>query len=146
MPRSPTWWFRPTAGGWPMWRSRCCANWPRGAAALTYTDGQALRPSQSFPQRRHVETLNVDLGARSYPILIGAGLLDRAELWGQQLAARELLLVSNTTVAPLYMPRLAASLGGRRSVEVILPDGELHKTLGNAARILDVLIANRFAR
>ena len=105
-----------------------------------------LRPSQSSPQHRTVETLNVELGARSYPILIGAGLLDHAELWREQLPARDLLLVSNTTVAPLYLPRLAAGLAGRRSVEVILPDGEAHKTLDNAARVLDVLVANRFAR
>lgn len=90
--------------------------------------------------------LNVELGTRSYPILIASGLLGRREVFRQHLRARELLIVSNTTVAPLYLPELVASLGERRMVEVILPDGESHKTLANAARVLDVLVANRLAR
>jgi 3-dehydroquinate synthase len=93
-----------------------------------------------------VDTLNVELGNRSYPILVGAGLLGRAELFQQRLPARDVLIVSNTTVAPLYLPALTRSLGDRRIVEVRLPDGEAHKTLANAARVLDVLVANRFAR
>jgi 3-dehydroquinate synthase len=93
-----------------------------------------------------VDTLNVELGTRSYPILIDAGLLGRPDVFRHYLPARDLLIVSNTTVAPLYLPKLTESLGARRSVEVILPDGEAHKTLANATRVLDVLIANRFAR
>lgn len=92
-----------------------------------------------------MHTLTVDLGTRSYPILIDAGLLGHAESFAH-LAARDVLVVSNSTVAPLYMPRLRQSLGARRVVEVILPDGESHKTLANTARVLDVLVANRFAR
>ena len=95
--------------------------------------------------RPHVDTLNVDLGTRSYPILIGSGLLTRAEAF-RALAARDVLIVSNTTVAPLYLRALREGLGARRTLEVILPDGEAHKTLENASRVLDVLIANRFAR
>jgi len=93
-----------------------------------------------------LHTLDVALADRSYPILIGAGLLDQGDLFRRHLKARDLLLVSNTTVAPLYLPALAASLQPRRLVEVILPDGERHKTLATAARVLDVLVANRFAR
>jgi 3-dehydroquinate synthase len=93
-----------------------------------------------------VDTLNVELGTRSYPILIAGGLLHRPEVFQRHLQARELLIVSNTTVAPLYLPALTASLGERRTVEVILPDGEAHKTLANVARVLDVLVANRLAR
>ena len=96
--------------------------------------------------RTHVETLNVELGTRSYPVLIGNGLLGSSEVFRQRLPAGDLLIVSNTTVAPLYLPTLTRSLGERRLVEVILPDGEAHKTLTNTARVLDVLIANRFAR
>jgi 3-dehydroquinate synthase len=93
-----------------------------------------------------VDTLNVSLGTRSYPILIAGGLLSRPEVFQEHLRARELLIVSNTTVAPLYLATLTPSLGKRRVVEVILPDGEAHKTLANAARVLDVLVANRLAR
>ena len=93
-----------------------------------------------------MDNLNVDLGTRSYPILIAGGLLARPEVFREHLRARELLIVSNTTVAPLYLPTLASSLGQRRVVEVILPDGEAHKTLANASRVLDALVANRLAR
>jgi 3-dehydroquinate synthase len=93
-----------------------------------------------------VDTLKVELGSRSYPILIGAGLLARAELLRPQVPGRDLLIVSNSTVAPLYLPALAAGLPVHRRLEVILPDGEMHKTLANAARVLDVLVTNRFGR
>jgi 3-dehydroquinate synthase len=93
-----------------------------------------------------VKTLKVELGARSYPILIGDGLLTQSELLHQHVPARDVLIVSNTTVAPLYLDALAGALRPRRVVEVILPDGESHKTLTNVSRILDVLVANRFGR
>ena len=93
-----------------------------------------------------MDTLNVELGTRSYPILIDAGLIGRPDVFRQHLPAHDVLVVSNTTVAPLYLPALTASLGPRRILEVILPDGETHKTLANAARVLDVLVANRFGR
>jgi 3-dehydroquinate synthase len=94
-----------------------------------------------------VDTLNVELGNRSYPILIDAGLIGRPGVLERYVPARDLAVVSNTSVAPLYLPALAAGLGSqRRLLEVILPDGEAHKTLANVARVLDVLVANRFGR
>ena len=93
-----------------------------------------------------MNTLTVELGSRSYPILIGAGLLSRADLLQEHVPGRDVLLVSNTLVAPLYAAALKKGLGDRRIVEVTLPDGESHKTLATVARVLDVLVANRFAR
>jgi 3-dehydroquinate synthase len=93
-----------------------------------------------------VNTLKVELGERSYPILIGEGLLRQPDLIRQHVLARDILVVSNTTVAPLYMASLVEALNGSRVVEAILPDGESHKTLATVARILDVLVANRFGR
>jgi 3-dehydroquinate synthase len=93
-----------------------------------------------------VDTLTVELGSRSYPILIGAGLLARADLLAQHVPGRDILLVSNTTVGPLYAAPLKAGLADRRIVEVTLPDGESHKTLSTVSRMLDVPVANRFAR
>ncbi|MEJ1966162.1 MAG: 3-dehydroquinate synthase [Gammaproteobacteria bacterium] len=93
-----------------------------------------------------MNTLTVELGSRSYPILIGAGLLARADLFAQHVPGRDVLLVSNTTIAPLYAAAVKSGLGERRIVEVTLPDGESHKNLATVARILDVLVANRFAR
>ena len=92
-----------------------------------------------------MKTLKVELGARSYPILIGDGLLTQSELL-RLVPARDVLIVSNTTVAPLYLDALAGALRPRRVIEVILPDGESHKTLTNISRILVVLVANRFGR
>jgi 3-dehydroquinate synthase len=91
-------------------------------------------------------TLNVELGDRSYPITIGERLLARRELVEGATPARDVLVVSNTTVMPLYGETLKAALGDRRIVEVVLPDGEVHKTLSTVSRILDVLVANRFGR
>ncbi len=92
-----------------------------------------------------MNTLKVELGSRSYPILIGDGLLAR-HVFDEHVPGRDVLVVSNTTVAPLYLGSIAAALGDRRLVEAILPDGESHKTLANVARLLDVLVTNRFSR
>ncbi|HEY1891128.1 MAG TPA: 3-dehydroquinate synthase [Steroidobacteraceae bacterium] len=93
-----------------------------------------------------METLRVELGSRSYPILIGQGLLGERSAFEPHLRAHDLLVVSNTVVAPLYLHSLQRSLPPRRVVATILPDGESQKTLANVARILDVLVANRFGR
>jgi 3-dehydroquinate synthase len=93
-----------------------------------------------------VNTLKVELGSRSYPILIGEGLLAQSDLFDQHVPGRDVLVVSNTIVAPLYLQAVTGSLRGRRVVEAILPDGESHKTLATVTRILDVLVANRFPR
>jgi len=93
-----------------------------------------------------VETLKVELGTRSYPILIGAGLLGSPEAIRPLVPGRDLLIVSNTTVAPLYLARLVESFPTQRRIEAILADGEVHKTLANASRVLDVLVSNRFGR
>ena len=79
-----------------------------------------------------MKLLKVELGARSYPILIGAGLLAQRALFDEHAKGRDVLLVSNTTVAPLYAPALLQGLSGRNVVQVILPDGEEHKTLATA--------------
>lgn len=82
----------------------------------------------------------------SYAIHVGSGLLRDAAFLGRVITPGKLLLVSNTTVAPLYGARLRAALPDREIVDVILPDGEQHKSLATAARVFDVLVANRFAR
>ena len=66
------------------------------------------------------QQLTVQLGERSYPILIGAGLLDRADLIDTLLPARKVAVVTNTVVSPLYFPQLRRSLGDREVVEVVL--------------------------
>jgi 3-dehydroquinate synthase len=90
--------------------------------------------------------LDVALGERSYPILIGDGLLSDRKTLAAHIPGRDLLLVSNTTVAPLYADQVREALSDRRLVDVRLPDGEQYKTLEYVSRVLDVMIANGFAR
>jgi 3-dehydroquinate synthase len=93
-----------------------------------------------------VQTLQVDLGQDSYPILIGSGLLTNRELLDAQVSGRDLLIVTNTTVAKLYLSKLTASFAQRRIAECILPDGEQHKTLQTAGWVFDALVANKLNR
>ena len=93
-----------------------------------------------------MQRIEVDLGSRSYPIFIGAGAMRLKDALDQVIPARDVLIVTNTTVGPLYSAALTAALAPRRCLEVSLPDGEMHKTLANVSRLLDVLITNRFAR
>lgn len=89
-----------------------------------------------------MHTLHVDLGDRSYPILIGRDLLGDAASLRPYIAGRQVAIISNTTVAPLFMDRLRAALGGDYAViEVILPDGESYKTLDTVSRILDDVLS-----
>jgi len=93
-----------------------------------------------------VRTVSIDLGSRSYPIHIGAGLIaDRARLEAA-LPGGPLLLVTNTTIAPLYAARLRAALAGRALGECVLPDGEQHKTLTTLSRVYDALAEARVHR
>jgi 3-dehydroquinate synthase len=91
-------------------------------------------------------TITVELGERSYPIVIGNGLLGGDFDLGEYLAGDDCLVVSNETVAPLYRAKLEANLPGRAVSAINLPDGEAFKTLDTASSILDELVANRAAR
>lgn len=95
-----------------------------------------------------MQTLTVDLGDRSYPIHIGPGLLDRAELVVPHLAQKRVMVVTNTTVAPLYLARLTAALEGAGVVvaNVVLPDGEAYKNWETLNLVFDALLAGRAER
>ena len=88
-----------------------------------------------------VTTIEVALGARGYPIRIGAGLLADAAGWREAIGGHHVLVVSNDTVAPLYLHRVQAGLDGFAHAALVLPDGEAHKTLAGSARIFDALAA-----
>ena len=90
------------------------------------------------------ERVDIQLGERSYPILIGAGLLDDPQSFAATPAAASALIVSNTTVAPLYAKALRAALAKRfRSVHLLeLPDGEVHKNLQTLNLIFDALLGH----
>jgi len=93
-----------------------------------------------------METLTVDLGDRSYPIVIGRGLLDGGYDIAAHVAGSDCLIVSNETVAPLYLEQLKRSLAGKAVRSMALPDGEQYKTVATMHSILDKLVdsgANR---
>jgi 3-dehydroquinate synthase len=91
-------------------------------------------------------TLIVDLGKRSYPIYINSGLLGQAELLQQHIPGNSALIVSNETVAPLYLEKTQSMLSGLKHQAVILPDGEKYKNLEVLNQIYDTLLRNRFDR
>jgi 3-dehydroquinate synthase len=93
-------------------------------------------------------TLNVDLDDRSYPIYIGTGLLDQADLISRHVHGRSALVVTNNTVAPLYLEPVQKALDSAniRHDELILEDGEQHKTLASVEAVIDLLLSNRHDR
>jgi 3-dehydroquinate synthase len=93
-----------------------------------------------------VQTLQVDVGHSRYPITIGSGLLSNRELIEAQIPRGDLMIVTNTTVAPLYLAKLRESLGDRRLADCILPDGEQHKTLQTAGWVFDAMVGKKLNR
>jgi 3-dehydroquinate synthase len=87
-----------------------------------------------------METFNVELGVRRHPIHIGPGLLARGHLFAPHLEGERVAIVTNETVAPLYLKTLVAALPGIHPVDIILPDGEEHKTLAVWSGIFDRLL------
>jgi 3-dehydroquinate synthase len=86
-------------------------------------------------------TVEVALDSRAYPIWIGAGLLADTARWRGAIRGRHVLVVTNSTIAPLYLERVQAGLDGFVHNALILPDGEAHKTLANSERVFDALAA-----
>jgi len=95
-----------------------------------------------------MQTLTVDLGDRSYPIHIGPGLLSQSGLIAPHLLQKRVMVVTNTTVAPLYLAQLTATLesAGVKVAKVVLPDGEAYKNWETLNLIFDGLLTDRAER
>lgn len=93
-----------------------------------------------------MQTLNVQLGDRSYPIYIGRDLLGDADLYRHHIPGRSVLIVSNDVVEPLYMKSVQTALSGLRTGKVVLPDGEEHKTLSAIEHIVGAALQGNFDR
>jgi len=93
-----------------------------------------------------MNTLRVELGDRSYPIYIGAGLLNQPELLKPAIHGSRVAVVTNTTVAPLYLERVNRLLESWRPVSVVLPDGEQYKTIEVVDQIYTALLRERCDR
>jgi shikimate kinase/3-dehydroquinate synthase len=111
-----------------------------GSARNPPTQASMIEQSSTF--------LNVELGERSYPIAIGANLLDDADLLARHIGGHKVAIVTNATVAPLYLERIAAPLraAGREVITIVLPDGEEHKTWTSLMAVFDALLAARCDR
>lgn len=95
-----------------------------------------------------MQTLTVELKERSYPIHIGAGLLSRGELLAPHIPDKRAVIVTNATVAPLYLDALRTMLQGEgvELTPIILPDGEAYKNAETLQQIYDALLAHRAER
>src|SRR5512134_2244179 len=93
-----------------------------------------------------MQRIDLKLGKRGYPILIGPGLLGARELLTEHAPAARLLVVTDEVVEPLWLPRLEQGLAGRAFAKCVLPGGEEQKTLFNVAAIIDALVAARLNR
>jgi 3-dehydroquinate synthase len=105
--------------------------------------------AQTLMNQQHTvfAQLNVSLGERSYPIIIGRQLLDDSAL-AAHIPGKRIAIVTNTTVAPLYMEKLTAMLqrAGKSCIPIVLPDGEEEKNVANLMRIFDALLENKCDR
>lgn len=95
-----------------------------------------------------MQTLKVELANRSYPIYIGRNLISEASLVLPHLKRKHVAIVTNTTVAPLYLNKLSEALqsAGIKVIPIILPDGEAYKNTETLNKIYDVLLQNRCER
>ena len=93
-----------------------------------------------------MEQLKVDLGSRSYPIFIGSGIMSDQDCFSPYIRGRDVMIVSNDTVAPLYLKRVEETLKGYNVHSVILKDGEQYKNLDGIESIITELLRSDAGR
>jgi shikimate kinase/3-dehydroquinate synthase len=106
--------------------------------------------TQAEPSMNEESTilLNVELGERSYPISIGPALLGDGALLARHVNGGKVAIITNTTIAPLYLARVEAGLrgAGKDVMSIVLPDGEEFKNWSSLMQIFDTLLANKADR
>jgi shikimate kinase/3-dehydroquinate synthase len=119
----------------------------RVSAATVATQTSNIMPDASISPSAAV-SLQVDLGERSYPILIGPGLLSDPSWCAQHIAGERVAVVTNTTVGPLYLEKLTTTLkaAGKQVTPVVLPDGEEEKNQASLMLIYDALLREKCDR
>ena len=93
-----------------------------------------------------MKRITVNLGERSYPIHIGEGLLDNSGLIDEFICGQKVCIVTNNTVADLYLEKLQSNLTRYQTTAFIIEDGEQHKTVQTFSRILDHLLNQKVDR
>jgi 3-dehydroquinate synthase len=92
------------------------------------------------------ERLDVDLGDRAYPIFVGASLLGDSTRFAPYIDGRQVFVVTNETIAPLYLDPLRSTLSEFDLDVCIISDGERFKTLETYLQVIDELMARRHNR
>ncbi|KAH7519903.1 3-dehydroquinate synthase, chloroplastic [Ziziphus jujuba] len=114
------------------------------------SSAQVVDQSPSKTDSKVPTIVEVDLGSRSYPIYIGSGLLDQPELLQRHVHGKRVLVVTNNTIAPLYLDKVVDALTrGNPNVSVdsvILPDGEKYKDMDTLMKVFDKAIESRLDR
>lgn len=94
-----------------------------------------------------MKTINIDLGKRSYPIYVGENLIHDSALIQKHIASKNIVIVTNSTIAPLYLDIIIKTLGDEKNIiPIILPDGEQFKNLETLNTIYDALLENKCDR
>ena len=93
-----------------------------------------------------INSIEVQLDDRSYPIYIGVDSLCKPDLLTRHIKSKQVVVVTNETVAPLYLEKVTAHLQQYQLEVVILPDGEQYKTLAIMETIFDALLTRKFSR
>lgn len=93
-----------------------------------------------------IQIVNVKLTAESYPVYIGQNLFADAKLFHQHVASKQVMIITNKTVAPLYLAPLQKIFNDKQCNVIILPDGEAYKTMAQLNDILDTLAENHCHR
>ncbi|KAL6993415.1 3-dehydroquinate synthase [Sarracenia purpurea var. burkii] len=117
----------------------------RASSTAPVMDQKSSKTSSAVPT-----IVDVDLGNRSYPIYIGSGLLDQPDLLQRHVHGKRILVVTNTTIEPMYLDKVVSALthgNPNVSVEsVILPDGEKYKNMETLMKVFDKAIESRLDR
>ncbi|MFQ5659382.1 MAG: 3-dehydroquinate synthase [Gammaproteobacteria bacterium] len=93
-----------------------------------------------------MQEITVDLGSRSYPVFIGKGISSSHELLADLINTSQVLVVTNKTIEPLYLPQLMQALSHCNAQSIVIHDGESYKTLSTINDIISELLQNRFSR
>ena len=91
-------------------------------------------------------SMHIELGNRRYPIFMGQSLLDDPDCFTPYIKGRQVVIVTNDTIAPLYLDRLLTTLSDYKPESIILPDGEQFKTLETVNTIYTALLEKRMNR
>ena len=93
-----------------------------------------------------MKEMAVELGDRSYPIFIGDGLLSSKQIWSRLCRTGQIMVVSNETIAPLYLNQVMDALAPRKISTVVLSDGEKYKTLDAFNQVITQLLEKAYSR